>query len=129
MWLRKHMRLILILAVCAVVLLLGVESCLVISRIRENDRRINEMVLQDRLDLFRRALRKYAESRNELPQSLAELRSSGLAHSLEDPITGRDDWQLDIGEDPKLLKSKKGIINIHSSSTAISSRGTPYNTW
>ena len=114
MWLRKHMRLILILAVCAVVLLLGVESCLVISRIRENDRRINEMVLQDRLDLFRRALRKYAESRNELPQSLAELRSSGLAHSLEDP---------------KLLKSKKGIINIHSSSTAISSRGTPYNTW
>jgi hypothetical protein len=129
MWLEKHTRLILLLAGCAVVLFLGVEPCLVISRIRENNRHINELVLQDRLDFFRRSLRQYAESRNELPQSLAELRSSGLAHNLEDPITGKDDWQVEIGEDPKLLKGKKGIINIHSSSTAISSRGTPYNSW
>jgi hypothetical protein len=129
MWLEKHMRLILILVVCAVALSLGVFSCSVISRIRDNNRRISELVLQDRLDFFRRSLRQYAESRNELPQSLAELRSSGLAHNLEDPITGRDDWQVEIGEDPKLLKGKKGIINIHSSSTAISSRGTPYNKW
>ena len=129
MWLDKRTRLILLLAGCAVVLFLGVESCLVISRIRENNRHINELVLQDRLDFFRRSLRQYAESRNELPQSLAELRSSGLAHNLEDPITGRDDWQVEIGEDPKLLRGKKGVINIHSSSTAISSRGTPYNSW
>ena len=101
----------------------------VISRIRDNDRRINELVLQDRLDFFRRSLRQYAERRQELPQSLAELRSSGLAHNLEDPITGRDDWQVVIGEDPNLVKGKRGIINIHSSSTAISSRGTPYNSW
>ena len=118
-----------ILAGCAVVLALGVSSCTVISRIRDNNRHINELVLQDRLDFFRRSLRQYAESRNELPQSLAELRSSGLAHNLEDPITGKDDWQVEIGEDPKLLRGKKGIINIHSSSTAISSRGTPYNSW
>ena|SRR5438477_7752728 len=129
MWLEKHMRLILILAGCAVVLALGVSSCTVISRIRDNNRHINELALQDRLDFFRRSLRQYAESRNELPQSLAELRSSGLAHNLEDPITGKDDWQVVIGEDPKLIKGKRGIINIHSSSTAISSRGTPYNTW
>ena len=123
------MRLRLLLAGFAVVLSLGVSSCLVISRIRDNNRHINELALQDRLDFFRRSLRQYAETRNELPQSLAELRSSGLAHSLEDPITGRDDWQVEIGEDPKLLKGKKGVINIHSSSTAISSRGTPYNSW
>lgn len=129
MWLEKHLRLILILAGCAFVLAVGVTSYRVISGIRDNNRRINELTLQDRLDFFRRSLRQYAESRNELPQSLAELRSSGLAHNLEDPITGRDDWQVEIGEDPSLLKGKKGIINIHSSSTAISSRGTPYNSW
>ena len=112
-----------------VVLLLGLSSCSVISRIRDNNRHINEMALQDRLDFFRRALRQYAQSRNELPQSLSELRSSGLAHNLEDPITGKDDWQVVIGEDPKLIKGKRGIINIHSASTAISSRGTPYNSW
>jgi len=27
-----------------------------------------------------------------------------------DPITSRDDWQVEMGEDPKLLKGKKGII-------------------
>ena len=110
-------------------LLVGVYSCYVPSRIRDNNRRINEIALQDRLDTFRQQLRQYTESRKELPQSLAEFRSSGLAHTLEDPITGKDDWQVEIGEDPKLLKGKRGIINIHSSSTAISSRGTPYNKW
>jgi len=129
MWLDKHTRLILILAGCAVVLTLGVVSWSVSSRIRENNRRINELLLRDRLDTFRQSLRKYAESRNELPQSLAEFRNAGFGHTFEDPITGKDDWQVVIGEDPKLIKGKKGIINIHSSSMAISSRGTPYNTW
>src|SRR2546426_1126804 len=118
------MRFRFVLGGLAILLLVGMSSCSVISRIRDNNRRINELTLQDRLDFFRRSLRQYAESRNELPQSLAELRSSGLAHNLEDPITGRDDWQVEIGEDPKLIKGKRGIINIHSSSTAISSRGT-----
>jgi hypothetical protein len=60
---------------------------------------------------------------------MAEFRSSSFAPTFEDPITGKDDWQVVIGEDPKLVKGKKGIINIHSSSTALSSRGTPYNAW
>ena len=108
---------------------LVLSSCTIISRIRENDRRLNETLLQSRLDSFRVGLRQYVAARNELPQSLAEFRSSGSAHKFEDPITGKDDWQVVIGEDPKLLKGKRGIINIHSSSTEISSRGTPYNTW
>ena len=90
---------------------------------------LNETLLQSRLDSFRVELRDYASTRNALPQSLEEFRSSGFAHTFEDPITGKDDWQVVIGEDPKLIKGKRGIINIHSSSTAISSRGTPYNTW
>ena len=114
---------------CAIVLSLGVVSWRVYSGIRENNRHINEVVLRDRLESYREGLLKYAEARNELPQSLAEFRSSGLAPTQADPITGKDDWQIEIGENPTLLKGKKGIINIHSSSTAISSRGTPYNTW
>lgn len=104
-------------------------SCRIISRIRQNDLRLNETLLQTRLDSFRLGLRKYATDKKELPQSLAELRASGWGHTFEDPITGKDDWQVVIGEDPTLIKGRKGIINIHSSSTKISSRGTPYNTW
>jgi hypothetical protein len=101
----------------------------VVSRIRANDRRANEPILKNRLDSFRLGLRQYAAARKELPQSLAEFRSSGYGHTLEDPITGKEDWQVEIGEDPNLIKGKRGILNIHSSSTETSSRGTPYDTW
>jgi|SRR5215831_3074513 len=111
------------------IVLLGLSSCSVISRIRQNNLRLNETLLQSRLDSFRSELSDYAAARNELPQSLAEFRTAGFAHKFGDPITGKDDWQVVIGEDPKLLKGKRGMINIRSSSTAISSRGTPYNTW
>jgi hypothetical protein len=112
-----------------ILLAVSLSSCTVISRIRENDLRLNETLLQSRLDSFRAGLRLYAAATNDLPQSLAEFRNSHLAPTFEDPITLKDDWQVVIGEDPKLIKGKKGIINIHSSSTEISSRGTPYNTW
>ena len=124
------MRFRFVLGALTFLLVVGLSSCSVISRIRANDRRANEPVLKNRLDWFRLGLRQYAAARKELPQSLAEFRSSGYGHTFEDPITGKDDWQVEIGEDdPQLIKGKRGVINFHSSSTAISSRGTPYNTW
>jgi hypothetical protein len=110
-------------------LVLGFCSCSVVSKVREENQLQAEIELQDRLVTFRLGLRRYAAARNELPQSLAEFRAQGFGHTLEDPITGKDDWKVEIGEDPKLIKAKRGIINFHSSSTAISSRGTAYNTW
>lgn len=109
-----------------ILVILGISSC---AKLRAENRREAELMLQNRLDSFRLSLHQYAAARKELPQSLAEFRASGLVHTLEDPITGKDDWQVVVGEDPQLIKGKRGIINIHSSSTAISSRGTPYNTW
>ena len=109
--------------------LLGLCSCSVVSRIRALNRHQDELALQNRLDSFRLGLRQYAAARKELPQSLAEFRAQGFGHTLEDPVTGKDDWQVDIGEDSRLIKGKRGVINFHSSSTAVSSRGTPYNTW
>ena len=123
------MRFRFVLGGLTILLLGGLASCSVASRIRENNLRVNEFALQSRLDTFRLGLRQYAAARKELPQSLAEFRSAGYSHTFEDPITGKDDWQVEIGEDPQLIKGKRGIINIHSSSTAISSRGTPYNKW
>ena len=113
----------------AILLTVGLSSCSVASKIRANNRRVNEPVLEDRLDSFRLGLRQYAAARKQLPQSLAEFRGSGYGPTVEDPITGKDDWHVDIGMDPNLIKGKKGIINIHSSSTEISSRGTPYSSW
>src|ERR1041385_2591590 len=123
------MRLRLLIGVFTAFLILGLSSCSVISKIRADNRREKEFLLQDRLDTFRLGLRRYAVVRKDLPQSLADFRAQGFGHTLEDPITGKDDWQVDIGEDSQSITGKRGIINFHSSSTAISSRGTPYNTW
>jgi hypothetical protein len=78
---------------------------------------------------MREAIRTYATKRGELPQTLKDLEAEGVYSTVPDPITGRADWQVTIGEDPALAKGKRGVINVHSASTAISSKGTPYNTW
>ena len=112
-----------------VTLWLCFSACSVITVWRRANHEAQEKTLQSGLEYYRKELTRYAKDRKELPQSLADLRSAGYASVLPDPITGRDDWQVVIGEDPKLIKGKRCIINIHSASTAISSRGTPYNTW
>jgi hypothetical protein len=114
-------------ACCLAVVMFG--SCSVISVWRRANHEAKEKALQNGLDYFRAELKRYVKDKRELPQSLADLRNEGYASPLPDPITGRDDWQAQIGEDPLLIKGKRGVINIHSSSTDISSRGTPYNTW
>lgn len=88
-----------------------------------------EQVLKDDLVIFRKAIRTYAIKRGELPQTLNDLAAEGAYSTVPDPITGRADWQVTIGEDPALAKGKRGVINVHSASTAMSSQGTPYNTW
>jgi len=105
------------------------DSCSVITVWRRANHEANEKALQSALNYYRAELKRYAKDKKELPQSLADLRNAGYASPLPDPITGRDDWQAQIGEDPLLIKGKRGVINVHSSSTDISSRGTPYNTW
>ncbi len=92
-------------------------------------RQAEEQTLKDDLRIFREAIRTYAIKRGELPQTLNDLAAEGVYSTVKDPITDRADWQVTIGEDPTLLKGKRGIINVHSASTATSSQGTPYNTW
>jgi hypothetical protein len=44
-------------------------------------------------------------------------------------MTGKRDWKVTIGEDPKLAKGPKGVVDVHSSSSAKSSGGRPYSDW
>ncbi|MGI8838868.1 MAG: hypothetical protein ACR2H4_19850 [Pyrinomonadaceae bacterium] len=93
-------------------------------------RQADEQALRSNLATIRTDIRNYAVNNKELPQTLDDLaKGSGRSFSLPDPITGRTDWQMVVGEDPTLLKGKHGIIDVHSASTEISSNGTRYNTW
>src|SRR5215831_2533699 len=106
-WLRS---LIGVAAVCWLAIILY-GSCSVISVWRRANHELKEMTLQNRLDHFRTDLKRYARDKGDLPQSLSEFREAGYASPLPDPITGYDDWQPQIGEDPSLIRGKKGVIN------------------
>jgi hypothetical protein len=108
---------------------LSVFSCSVVSTFQRSHQDGNELALQNRLLTFRAGIRKYASDKKDLPQTLADLRNAGYGTNFTDPVTEHDDWQTVVGEDPTILKGKRGIIDVRSNSTAISSRGTPYNTW
>lgn len=87
-----------------------------------------EAVLRDDLSKMRSLLDQYAADKQKLPQQLDDLVTEGYLRELPvDPMTSKPDWNPDLGDDPN--SPDQGIINVHSSSTDVSSEGTEYSTW
>ncbi|MBA2732923.1 MAG: hypothetical protein H0U54_08550, partial [Acidobacteria bacterium] len=71
----------------------------------------------------------FTADRGFLPQSLDDLAKAGYVREIPiDPITDEKDWKVTMGEDPN-NKGKRGIVDVHSASTAKSSEGTLYSDW
>jgi general secretion pathway protein G len=89
-----------------------------------------EAVLRDDLSKLRTLIDQYAADKQKLPQSLDELVSGGYMRELpKDPITGQPDWTVTTGDDPNSGSGEQGVTDVHSSSSDLSSEGTPYNEW
>ena len=89
-----------------------------------------EAVVRDDLFKMRSLIDQFAADKGRLPQSLDEIVSEGYMRELPvDPITGEKDWAVTTGEDPNSLTGEQGITDVHSSSSEISSQGTPYSEW
>jgi general secretion pathway protein G len=89
-----------------------------------------EAVLRDDLHKMRSLIDQYAADKGKLPQSLEEMVSEGYMRDVPvDPITGQTDWAITTGEDPNSTEGEQGMTDIHSSSTEVSSEGTPYSEW
>lgn len=89
-----------------------------------------EAVLRDNLYKMRSLLDQYAADKQELPQSLEDLVTSGYMRSLpDDPMTGQKDWTVVTGEDPNSTTGQQGVVDVRSASPDISSLGTPYSEW
>jgi general secretion pathway protein G len=91
-----------------------------------------ETVLKDNLRTIRRVIDQYTADKKKAPQSLQDLVDGGYFRELPlDPITDSNSTWETVADtaisSPDQLES--GIVDIHSGSTAISSEGTPYNTW
>ncbi|HET9479157.1 MAG TPA: prepilin-type N-terminal cleavage/methylation domain-containing protein [Pyrinomonadaceae bacterium] len=89
-----------------------------------------EAVLRDDLFKMRSLIDQFAADKGRLPQSLEELVSEGYLREVPvDPFTGQKDWAITTGEDVNSLTGEQGMTDVHSSSTEISTEGTPYSEW
>ena len=67
-----------------------------------------EAMLREDLRVMRGMLKQYANDKDALPQSLEDLAGTGYIRLIpEDPMTGKRDWKVTIGEDAKLAKALK----------------------
>ena len=87
-----------------------------------------ETVLKDDLHKMRELIDQYAADKGKLPQSLDDLVTAGyMRQKPKDPITDTDDWNPVMGDDP--YTGDQGMIDVHSSSSEVSTEGTPYSDW
>ena len=87
-----------------------------------------ETVLKDDLVNMRKLIDEYAADKGKLPQSLDDLVTAGyMRQKPKDPITDADDWNPVMGDDP--YTGDQGMIDVHSSSSEVSTEGTPYSDW
>ena len=89
-----------------------------------------ETVLKDDLFKMRSLIDQYSADKGKLPQSLDDLVSAGYMREVpKDPITDNKDWTIATGEDPYSTEGGTGVTDVHSSSSEVSTEGTPYSEW
>lgn len=108
-----------------------VAVCVFLFHIACSSKRTRETELQTTLTNIRSMINDYAVHHGHAPRSWDDLISAGyLREKPIDAITGRNDtWRLIIAKDPRDPNGPQVIVDVHSGSEAISSKGTPYASW
>lgn len=89
-----------------------------------------ETTLRYNLGTMRKLIDEYSADKGKLPQSLDDLVTAGYMREVpKDPITDNKDWTIATGDDPYSTEGGSGIVDVHSSSSEISTEGTPYSEW
>src|SRR3954468_22288988 len=89
-----------------------------------------ETVLKDDLFKMRSLIDQYSADKGKLPQSLDDLVTAGYMREVpRDPITDTKDWNVKTGDDPYSTEGGAGVIDVQSSSSEVSTEGTPYSEW
>src|SRR5262245_1280580 len=91
-----------------------------------------ETVLKDNLREMRRVIDQYTADKKKAPQTLQDIVDAGYFRQLPiDPITNSNSTWETVADTSVASpdQTESGIVDLHSGSTAISTEGTPYNTW
>lgn len=114
-----------------VISIIGILLSLAIPSYRQSLLRARETVLKENLFVLRSTIEQFTLDKQRPPTSLEELVSENYLRVIPKDITGTaDTWVVDFSDvviSPE--QTAGGISDVHSGSPAISTEGTPYNTW
>ena len=121
-----------LLELMIVITIIAILGAIAIPMYRAVVLQAKETVLKDNLREMRRVIDQYTADKKKSPQSLQDLVDGGYFRQLPgDPMTGSNQtWETVM--DTSITspdQTESGLVDLHSGSTAISSEGTPYNTW
>lgn len=114
-----------------VISIIGILLSIAIPSYRQSVVRAREAVLRENLYVLRSTIEQFTLDKERAPGSLEELVDEGYLRAIPPDITGSNGtWQVETSDfliSPE--QSGTGISDVHSGSTAVSTEGTPYNTW
>jgi general secretion pathway protein G len=94
------------------------------QRVRE---KAKETLLKDDLKTMRKLIDQYSADKETLPDSLDDLVSASYLREVPvDPISGKADWDLEMGDDPFSRTTKQGVVDIHSKAPGLDSEGRAF---
>jgi len=110
-----------------VLLLISLLASFVLPKVVGSINDAKESALKENLKVMRDALDDYYTDNSRYPASLDVLVEKRYLRKVpSDPVAEEgESWALEYSNDGE----NTGVINVHSSSTAISSQQTPYNEW
>ena len=86
-----------------------------------------ETIMKQDLKDMRKLIDQYAADREKLPQTLDDLVGSGYMREVPiDPITGRADWVLEMGDDTVSRDGGTGMVDVHSAAGGEGTDGVAY---
>ena len=127
---NQHSKGFTLLELMIVISIIIILAAVALPQYQKTIMHARETVLKDDLFRMRSLIDQYAADKGKLPQSLDDLVTAGYIRDVpKDPITDNKDWNIDTGEDPYSTEGGSGVINVHSSSSDVSTEGSPYSEW
>ena len=111
-----------------VVAIIGILVALAVPSFQQSAVKAREAALKQNLHTIRTVLDQHYADKGFYPPSLETLVEAGYLRQVPmDPFTeAADAWVIEFEENPD---EEDGMFDVHSSSDALSTNGTPYNEW